>query len=102
MEEISEFSSMRQVNELLAQMRNCYRKLEQDGQNILEQEAMLDSSNDKDSKHGVNRKGSVLEQDGVGEIQDLGEFGLGKAPRDSRPVNKIELSKEKEAEIAEA
>ena len=36
MEEISEFSSMRQVNELLAQMRNCFRKLEQDGKNILE------------------------------------------------------------------
>jgi hypothetical protein len=32
----------------------------------------------------------------------LGEFGLGMAPRDSRPVNKIELTKEKEAEILEA
>lgn len=50
MEEISEFSSMRQVNELLAQMRNCFRKLEQDGKNILEQEALLDSQGDKDSK----------------------------------------------------
>ena len=50
MEEISEFSSMRQVNELLAQMRNCFRKLEQDGKNILEQEALIDSQGDKDSK----------------------------------------------------
>lgn len=32
----------------------------------------------------------------------MGEFGLGVAPRDSRPVNKIELTKEKEAEIADA
>ena len=30
---------------------------------------------------------------------DLGEFGLGVAPRTSKPINKIELSKEKEAEI---
>ena len=32
----------------------------------------------------------------------MGEFGLGVAPRDSRPVNKIQLTKEKEAEIADA
>lgn len=31
---------------------------------------------------------------------DVGEFGLGKALRDAKPVIKIELSKEKEAEIA--
>lgn len=36
LEDITEFSSMRQVNELLAQMRNCFKKLEQDGQNILD------------------------------------------------------------------
>lgn len=28
LEDITEFSSMRQVNELLAQMRNCFKKLE--------------------------------------------------------------------------
>lgn len=39
---------------------------------------------------------------GVGEINDLGEFGLGLAPKDSKPVNKIELTKKKEAEIADA
>lgn len=43
-----------------------------------------------------------MDLDGVGDIIDQGEFGLGRAPRDSRPVNKIELTKEKEAEIAEA
>lgn len=32
-------------------------------------------------------------------MQDLGEFGLGIAPKFSKPINKIELSKEKEAEI---
>lgn len=31
---------------------------------------------------------------------DTGEFGLGKAPPTSKPINKIELSKAKEEEIA--
>ena len=39
---------------------------------------------------------------GVGIEVEQGEFGLGKAPKDSRPVHKIELSKEKEAEILKA
>jgi len=37
---------------------------------------------------------------GVGDLEDTGEFGLGRALKDSKPVTKIELSKEKEAEIA--
>ena len=40
-DEIEEISSMREVKELLAQMRNCYRKLVQDGKNILEAEDIL-------------------------------------------------------------
>lgn len=40
--------------------------------------------------------------EGVGQLEDQGEFGLGVAARDSRPVHKIELTKEKEAELAEA
>lgn len=39
-------------------------------------------------------------KDGVGELQDIGEFGLGLAPRLAKPVTKIELSKAKEEEIA--
>ena len=37
---------------------------------------------------------------GVGDLDDIGEFGLGRALRESKPVTKIEISKEKEAEIA--
>jgi hypothetical protein len=37
-EEIDEISSMRQVKELLSQMRNCFRKLKQDGKALLEAE----------------------------------------------------------------
>lgn len=36
----------------------------------------------------------------MGDLEDIGEFGLGIAPRNIKPVNKIELSKKKEEEIA--
>ena len=42
----------------------------------------------------------MAETGGVGDLDDIGEFGIGRALRDSKPVTKIELSKEKEAEIA--
>ena len=37
---------------------------------------------------------------GVGDIEEVGEFGLGIAPHTAKPVHKIELSKDREAEIA--
>lgn len=42
----------------------------------------------------------MLEEDGVGDLDEIGEFGVGMAVRDAKPVSKIELSKQKEAEIA--
>jgi hypothetical protein len=41
-----------------------------------------------------------LNKDGVGEIEEDGEFGLGLAPIESKPITKIEISKEREEEIA--
>jgi hypothetical protein len=81
-------------------MRNSYRKLKQDGKNILEAE-----TNEEGGPAGSEKeltRGNTMGENGVGQEVDQGEFGLGRAPRDSRPVNKIELTKEKEAEIAEA
>jgi len=81
-------------------MRNSYRKLKQDGKNILEAEKMGEegtAESDKDLK-----RGNTMGVDGIGIEVDQGEFGLGRAARDSRPINKIELTKEKEAEINEA
>jgi len=48
----------------------------------------------------LRRKNTILEQSGVGQEDYTGQFGLGKAPRDTKPVTKIEISKEKEKEIA--
>lgn len=42
----------------------------------------------------------TLNRDGVGEIEEDGEFGLGLAPIESKPITKIEISKEREEEIA--
>ncbi len=42
----------------------------------------------------------MMNYDGVGDLDEIGEFGLGIAPRTLKPVNKIELSKKKEEEIA--
>ena len=101
-DEVEEITSMRQVKELLAQMRNCYLKLKQDGKNILEAETLLAGDGAADSEQNGLKRGNTTAGDGVGELQDQGEFGLGLAPKDSKPVNKIELSKAKEAEIQEA
>lgn len=35
-------------------------------------------------------------KDGVGEMQEKGEFGLGLAPRNAKPTNKIEPTKTKD------
>ena len=82
-------------------MRNSFRKLKQDGKNILEAEH-ADKEGSADSEKNGLKRGNTKGEDGVGADVDLGEFGLGRAARDSRPVNKIELTKEKEAEIQEA
>lgn len=100
-EEIEEISSMRQVKELLNQMRNSFLKLKQDGKNVLEAE-QIGVPGTAESDAGNIQRRATLRDEGVGIEVDQGEFGLGKAPLNSRPVNKIELSKEKEAEIQQA
>ena len=40
-----------------------------------------------------------MAKDGVGELQEIGEFGLGIAPILSKPITKIEISKQREEEI---
>lgn len=82
-------------------MKNCFLKLKQDGKSILEAE-MVGGDGAADSEKNGLKRGNTNAGDGVGELQDQGEFGLGLAPRESKPVNKIELSQAQEAEIREA
>lgn len=99
-EDIETLNSVRQVNELLSQMRNLFRKLKQDGQNLLTAEETMRSDLGNAAQEELKRRNTMLQADGVGEVEDAGQFGLGLAPRESKPVTKIELSKEKEEEIA--
>ena len=99
-EDIEDLSSMRQVNELLNQMRNAYQKMKQDGAALLELDQSASSEKAGTAEENIKRRKTMLEQDGVGDLDEIGEFGLGQAVREAKPVSKIELSKQKEAEIA--
>lgn len=85
-------------------MRNLYRKLEFDAKNLGEGrgEQLLSGA----GAGGVSaqladleRRKTLLMRDGVGELEEIGEFGLGIAPSMSKPINKIEISKQREEEI---
>ena len=82
-------------------MKNCYLKLKQDGQSVLDAE-LIGGDGGADSEQNALKRNNTLHTDGVGLLQDQGEFGLGLAPKDSKPINKIELSQAQEAEIKEA
>ena len=53
------------------------------------------------AEENIKRRKTILDENGVGELDEIGEFGLGSAIREAKPVSKIELSKAKEAEIAQ-
>ena len=99
MDDIEDLSSVRQVNELLAQMRNLFMKLKQDGQAMQAMDETINSEKVATADETMKRRGTILEGR-VGDLEDVGEFGLGIAVREAKPVTKIEISKEKEAEIA--
>ena len=84
------------------QMRNVYRKVEMDAKNILEGKGEVFFNRDGQSssqQQDMERRKTLLAKDGVGELEEIGEFGLGIAPSMSKPVNKIEISKQREEEI---
>lgn len=81
-------------------MRNSYRKLELDAKNIMEGkgEVFRDRLSSNQALD-LERRKTLLMNNGVGDLEDIGEFGLGVAPSLSRPINKIEISKQREEEI---
>ena len=98
-EDVEELNSVRHVNELLAQMRNLFMKLKQEGQSLQFMDETMGSEKVATADETLKRRNTTLEGR-VGDLEEIGEFGLGVALRDSKPVTKIEISKEKEAEIA--
>lgn len=100
LEDIEELNSMRQVKELFAQMRNVFRKMEHEAKTIEQRAESLMGQRQPTQLHELEKRKTLMHQDGVGELEEFGEFGLGIAPRNIKPVNRIELSKKKEEEIA--
>jgi len=98
-EDIESLTSIRQVNELLKQMKNLFNKLKQDSANLQMMDETVNSEKVGTADAGLQRGNTTLEGR-VGELEEIGEFGLGIAVRDQKPVAKIEISKEKEAQIA--
>lgn len=99
LEDIEDLSSVRQVNELLAQMRNLFMKLKQEGAQMQMMDETINSEKVHTAEAELQRRNTVLEGR-VGDLEDRGEFGLGIAVREAKPVTRIEISKEKEAQIA--
>ena len=99
-DDIEKLDSVRLVNELLAQMRNFFRKAKQDHAALLAHDDTLASEKAQTADAEIKRRQTIAETGGVGDLDEIGEFGIGRALRDSKPVTKIEISKEKEAEIA--
>ena len=65
----------------------------------LENSSSEEVSPSSEDLSNLERRKTLLAKDGVGELQEIGEFGLGVAPSLSRPINKIEISKQREEEI---
>jgi len=84
-------------------MRNIYKKLEMDAKNLMEGRGAdfvnREGGPSSSQQNDLERRKTLLAKDGVGELQEIGEFGLGVAPSLSRPINKIEISKQREEEI---
>ena len=98
-EDIESLTSVRQANEFLNQMRNLFRKIKQENVNLIAQDESVRS--DKiGSADDINKRRQSNKGDGAGELLNEGGFGLGMAPREAKPVTKIEISKEREEEIA--
>ncbi len=86
-----EFESVRQAKELFSQTRILYQK-------IWNKREFSDTVTDKLGKkisnkniEGMKEKGQA--EEGVGELEMNPSFGLGKAPKDARPINKCKQNK---------
>lgn len=101
-DDIDELNSIRQCRDLMHQMRLVYRKFEQ---NVRVSSSKMgadakDGQNEGDPGAGpaeLQRRQTLAEEDGVGDEEEgTGGFGIGKAPKESKPQHKLQASKEGE------
>ena len=84
-----EFDSVRQAKELFSQCRMLFQKEYTSNQDNLSDKA--DEIARKQSV-GIEKKATMAVDDGVGELEEKPSFGIGRAPKDARPINKLEQS----------
>ena len=101
-DDIDELNSIRQCRDLMHQMRLVYRKFEQ---NVRVSSSKMgadakDGQNEGDPNAGpaeLQRRQTLAEEDGVGDEEEgTGGFGIGKAPKESKPQHKLQASKDGE------
>jgi len=88
-----EFESVRQAKELFNQARILYQR-------VWNKKDFSDTLTDKlgkklSDKGVVDSKEKDMYKDGVGDLEMNPSFGLGRAPKDAKPINKLEISNEK-------
>ena len=107
-EDVDDLPSIRYCRDLMHQMKLVYRKLEMntrvgssrhgnrvgDGTPGVEDNAIDPAE--------LERRKTLIEEEGVGEEEkDANGFGVGKAPKESRPQHKLEMMEDGEQQEAE-
>lgn len=97
-DDIDELNSIRHCRDLMHQMRLCYRKLEMNvkvGGSKHGEKSGAGAAGHEDvdvDPAELQRRKTLLEEDGVGDEEEgTHGFGVGKAPRESRPQHKLEM-----------
>lgn len=85
-----EFDSVRQAKELFNQCRIIFQKECAAGE--ISQEERVEQLQSKQTLKGVEKEEVEEANDGVGDLEEKPSFGIGRAPKDARPINRLEQS----------
>ena len=68
-------------------MKNIYGKLEYESKNLDSKASSIGigGAGQAETHKDLERRKTMMSKDGVGELEEIGEFGLGLAPRTSKP-----------------
>ena len=87
-----EFDSIRQAKELFVQCRILFQK-EYNG-NKIESETQAAIEKKKSLIESKGDKASTDNEKGVGDFEEKPSFGIGRAPKDARPIYKLEQTRD--------
>ena len=88
-----EFDSIRQAKELFVQCRILFQK-EYNG-NKIESETQAAIEKKKSLIESKGDKASTDNEKGVGDFEEKPSFGIGRAPKDARPIYKLEQTRDR-------